>query len=130
MDLKKRLEIIARADRIEPVCWGIRQSFWDGLCSVFASHPSIEAVVLFGSRARGTHRKGSDVDLCVLGREFTFDDRLAVMDQIDELWWPYHVDVIHWESSSSPVWRQEVRLDAQLVYNRDGSDQLPPQLTA
>ena len=130
MDLKKRLEIIARADRIEPMRWGIGQSFWDGLCEVFAAHPTIEAVVLFGSRARGTQRKGSDVDLCVFGREFSFDDRLAVMDQIDDLWWPYHVDIIHWESSRSPEWRQEVRLDAQLVYQRSCSAELPPQLTA
>lgn len=40
----------------------------DGVASVFAADPNVAAVYLFGSRARGSHRQGSDVDLAVLYR--------------------------------------------------------------
>ena len=43
---------------------------------------TVEAVLLFGSRAMGRHRDGSDVDLCLVG---THADRLQLMHAIDEL---------------------------------------------
>lgn len=52
--------------------------------SVLAQFPGVEEAILFGSRAKGTHRLGSDIDLALsgvgldwqtLGRiEFAFDD--------------------------------------------------------
>ena len=35
--------------------------------SVFRRVPAIREVVLYGSRARGTHRAGSDIDLALVG---------------------------------------------------------------
>ena len=35
---------------------------------VVADHPGVEAVLLFGSRARGDHRPDSDIDLVVVGQ--------------------------------------------------------------
>ncbi|MCD8053515.1 MAG: nucleotidyltransferase domain-containing protein [Lachnospiraceae bacterium] len=38
--------------------------------SLFAKKHSIEKVILFGSRARGTHTERSDIDLAVSGGDF------------------------------------------------------------
>ena len=53
----------------------------------------VEAVVLFGSRAMGRHRDGSDVDLCLVGEAITHADRLQLMHAIDELLLPWQVDL-------------------------------------
>ena len=46
---------------------------------------TVEAVLLFGSRAMGRHRDGSDVDLCLVAEAFTHADRLQLMHAIDAL---------------------------------------------
>lgn len=58
------------------------------LLHVLLSHPHLEAVWLFGSRAIGRHRPGSDLDLCLEGRQLTHSDRLELMVAIDDLLLP------------------------------------------
>ena len=60
--------------------------------SVFWRHPEITEVRLFGSRAKGTHRPESDVDLAVWGQ---VDDLRAeaIAAELDELPLPYRYDV-------------------------------------
>jgi predicted nucleotidyltransferase len=59
---------------------------------VFEKHPSIARVCVFGSRAKGTFRSESDVDLAIFG---DVDGVLAslVAGELDELPLPYRFDV-------------------------------------
>ncbi len=41
---------------------------------LFAQTPSIEKVILYGSRATGNFEKGSDVDLAVVGKDVSFSE--------------------------------------------------------
>lgn len=65
----------------------------DKLRSVFARHPAIERVVLYGSRAKGNYRPGSDIDLAIKGRQMPFAEFLKIEDEIDDLFLPYTVDL-------------------------------------
>jgi predicted nucleotidyltransferase len=58
-----------------------------------ASFPGIECVWLYGSRAKGTQREGSDLDLALQGEALTHRTRLLVMEALDELELPYPIDV-------------------------------------
>ncbi|CAN5340153.1 nucleotidyltransferase domain-containing protein [soil metagenome] len=62
------------------------------IASVFERHPEVESATLFGSRAKGTHKPGSDVDLAVHG---AVDDLAAeeIAAELDELPLPYRFDV-------------------------------------
>jgi uncharacterized protein len=59
---------------------------------VFARHPRVSEVCLFGSRAIGTHRPESDVDIALYG---DVDELLAarIASDLDELPLPYTFDV-------------------------------------
>jgi predicted nucleotidyltransferase len=59
---------------------------------VFRRVPAIVEVVLYGSRAKGNFRPGSDVDLALVGVD---DDLLAeaVAQELDELPLPYRFEV-------------------------------------
>ena len=128
MNLGKELEIILRPTRAEHLWLGIRQSFWDALREIFVRHPDVEAVVVFGSRARQTHHHGSDIDLCVFGRDYNSASHDQISNEIDALFYPWKVDIIHWERSASLRWRNEVRRDALMLFNRSSSTDLPVQL--
>ena len=62
------------------------------LDSVFHRHPEIARVVLFGSRAKGSARPNSDIDLAVDGSIDTLQVQ-ALADELDQLPLPYQFDV-------------------------------------
>lgn len=58
-------------------------------------------VVLFGSRARGTHRRNSDIDLAVFGRQGTDHDWSKILNEISESNLTlYPVDLVEFENLS------------------------------
>jgi predicted nucleotidyltransferase len=63
------------------------------LLVVLAAHPAVERVWLYGSRAMGRHRPGSDVDLSLGGAQLRHHDLLLLMESIDDLMLPWKVDL-------------------------------------
>jgi predicted nucleotidyltransferase len=90
---------------------GIPERVQQRLQNVFANQAHLDAVWLFGSRAMGRHREGSDIDLCLEGRELSHQDRLRVMAAIDGLLLPWQVDV---------ALRQELPADLEAHLQRVG----------
>ena len=60
--------------------------------SVFKQFDAIDTVVLYGSRAMGTHKPGSDIDLALLGNNVTPDLIATIAILIDDLLLPYTLD--------------------------------------
>lgn len=61
--------------------------------SVFKQFNAIDKVVLYGSRALGTHQPGSDIDLALFGSEVTPDLIASIAILIDDLLLPYTLDL-------------------------------------
>ena len=77
--------------------------------SVFNKYPDIEAVMIFGSRALGNYKKGSDVDIAVKGRNL--DDamiRAIAFELNEETQIPYFFDVLHYEALTNDALRQHI----------------------
>lgn len=73
--------------------FGLPPATLDKLNSVFAQHCAIENVLIYGSRAKGNYRPGSDIDLTIKGGEISFAEFMQIEDQIDDLMLPYSVDL-------------------------------------
>jgi len=52
----------------------------------------VEQVVLYGSRAKGNYKEGSDIDLTVKGN-LTFDNMVKMSVNLDELNLPWKIDL-------------------------------------
>ncbi len=50
-------------------------------------------MVIYGSRAMGNFREGSDIDLVIKGEGLKMSDLLKIENEIDELLLPYKVDL-------------------------------------
>lgn len=50
--------------------YGIDDKYMKELREILASIPEIEEAVLYGSRARGDYKRGSDIDLSLKGEKF------------------------------------------------------------
>ena len=62
--------------------YGIEEEEWERVFSVFSHFPHIKRAILFGSRAKGTNKPFSDVDIALTGETLSLDDLLL----------PYEVD--------------------------------------
>ena len=73
--------------------FGLTESELSRIEGVFLRFPAIEKVVLYGSRAKGIHRPGSDIDIVLLGDGL--DDSLVtgLENELDDLLLPYRFDL-------------------------------------
>lgn len=73
------------------------------LNEIFNRYPGIKQAVLYGSRAKGKYRNGSDIDLTLKTTgEFTFTDLLHIAGDFDDSDMPYFVDVSIYHELSNP----------------------------
>jgi predicted nucleotidyltransferase len=78
---------------------------WTQIDTVLARFPRLRWVKLYGSRAIGRQRRGSDIDLAFSSAD---DCSGALAGAFDELPIPYKVDVTHWESLSHEGLRRHI----------------------
>jgi predicted nucleotidyltransferase len=69
---------------------------------IFAQTVNIDKVILYGSRAKGTYKPFSDVDITLVGDQLTEEDLTDVMFRLDESSLPYFCDVSLFKNLSSP----------------------------
>ncbi|OIO54510.1 MAG: hypothetical protein COX57_12845 [Alphaproteobacteria bacterium CG_4_10_14_0_2_um_filter_63_37] len=60
---------------------------------VLALFPEVEQAVLYGSRAKGNYKPGSDIDLTLLGPNLNSDLLAKIADALDDLLLPYTIDL-------------------------------------
>lgn len=71
------------------------------LQEVFAAHPKVDEAILYGSRAKGNYRNGSDIDLTFKGH-LDLDDIYSLSGQIDDLNLPYLFDLSVFDEINDP----------------------------
>ena len=77
--------------------YGLSGTDIDNIISVLKKNPRITQIILFGSRAKGTHHQGADIDLALKGENLSLNDILQASLELDELLLPYKIDLIIFE---------------------------------
>lgn len=87
--------------------YGLKAADLRRICQRLRQVDGLEQAVLFGSRAKGTHRLGSDIDLALKG-ELTLRDVFKLQEALDDLWLPYTFDICLYDKIEEPALRQHV----------------------
>jgi predicted nucleotidyltransferase len=81
--------------------------------------PEVDRAWVFGSRAKGTYRRGSDVDLAVAGPSLTFEAVTQLRYTLnEESLLPYHFDVVDRRTLASAELQDHIDRVGILVYQR------------
>jgi uncharacterized protein len=94
---------------------GLSRREMDLICDVFRRHPEVSGAMLYGSRAKGTHRPESDVDLAIHGNVDALRAE-SIAAELDELPLPYRFEVKVFAAVRSAALREEIRCGGVLVY--------------
>ena len=93
----------------------VRPDLWDIVRGILQTHVPQYEVWAFGSRAKGTAKPYSDLDLAVITEQpLALSDRAALLDAFAESELPWRVDVVDW-ASTSESFRRIIERDRVVV---------------
>ena len=101
--------------------YGLTSQELDSILNVFEKTPEVEKAVLFGSRAKGNFRPGSDVDIVVFGKNMSFDKFLTLIINLDELDLLQAIDLIKYENIEDNKVIEHIKRVGKVLYEREGT---------
>ncbi|MDZ7718255.1 MAG: nucleotidyltransferase domain-containing protein [Balneolaceae bacterium] len=99
--------------------YGLKPHIWNQIISCVKKNDRIEEVILYGSRAKGTHKEASDIDLVLKGEEITTKDQLRLENELDDLLLPWKFDVSIFHNITNPELLDHIRRVGVTVYKQD-----------
>lgn len=81
-------------------------------------YPYVGRVILFGSRAIGTHRHSSDIDLCLEAPDMKFTDYLLLASSLQERVLPYSLDLVLKHHIDNPDLLDHIKRVGVLVHEQ------------
>ena len=73
--------------------FGLKEDTIKQINEVFGKYPQIDKAILYGSRAKGNFKKGSDIDLTLIGSGLNLSVINSLLNEIDDLLLPYTFDI-------------------------------------
>ena len=98
--------------------FGLSTETLEKICGVLTQHPQVEKAVIYGSRAKGNYKHGSDIDLTLLGEALSFNDLLKIMTELDDLLLPYTIDLSVFRMIDHEGLREHIGRVGQELYRR------------
>jgi len=97
--------------------FGLKESDLDYIIKIIKYFPEIEKAVIFGSRAKGTYKLGSDIDIAIYGEKITFDI-LAKLHSLleDESPMPYEFDIVDYTHSEHKEIKEHIERVGKIIY--------------
>jgi len=100
--------------------YGLPVSAVEEIKSVFSRYPQVDRVTLYGSRAKGSYKNGSDIDLTVHGRaDLTLNVLFRILDDLDDLLLPYTFDLSIFQDIDNPDLLAHIRRVGVTFYQKD-----------
>ncbi len=87
------------------------------ISTLFASRQNITCAVLFGSRALERERLGSDIDLAIKW-DISSHDILDMKLAYDDLYLPYRIDIIAYDTISNPALRDHIDRVGKVIFEK------------
>ena len=85
---------------------------------VLSRHPEVERATLYGSRAKGNFKPGSDIDLTLSGTGLDERIRGRIDEELDDLLLPYQFDLSVFTSSTHADLIDRIRRVGMVFYER------------
>jgi predicted nucleotidyltransferase len=100
------------------------------ITDILAQQTNVEKALLFGSRAKGNYKHGSDVDIALKGRQLNVETISNISYLLnEETFLPYKFDILNYYSTSKKVTGHIDRVGIVFYENEGisiGSSQQPP----
>lgn len=90
------------------------------ISAIFAKYPQIKTVLVYGSRAKGSYRPGSDIDMNIAeGDHLDLNLLLKLADDFDQSPLPFFVDICILSQLTEPTLIDHIQRVGQVIYQQE-----------
>lgn len=96
--------------------FGLNDKTIELMQSVLKLYPSIDKAIIYGSRAKGNYKNGSDIDLCVFSKDLDQKTLYRIETALEDLDLPYAFDICLYQSISNQDLKEHIDRVGILLY--------------
>jgi len=98
--------------------YGLSAEDIDRICEVFAHYPAVVEVQIYGSRALGKQRPGSDIDLTLKGNGLDLKTLNRISNDLDDLLLPYIFDLSIYSQVKNDALLEHIERVGRVFYEK------------
>ncbi len=99
--------------------FGLSTDTIDKICAVLARYPAVREAMIYGSRAKGNYKTGSDIDLTLIGgTDLILKVQLKISNDLDDLLLPYTIDLSIFNQIDDPDVIEHINRVGKLFYKQ------------
>jgi len=98
--------------------WGLTDAAVMEIRSILSRHAEVERATLYGSRAKGNFKPGSDIDLTLIGPGLTLEILGRIQSELEEGSLPYQIDLSILSLISHPELLDHINRVGVVFYDR------------
>lgn len=99
--------------------YGLSDRVLEQILSVLRRYDKVEKAVIYGSRAKGNYRPGSDIDITLFGKGLTILDLHNLEIMLDELYLPYSFDLSIFEKLQNEDLIDHINRVGKVMFDRE-----------
>jgi predicted nucleotidyltransferase len=99
--------------------FGLKQDTINQINQIFSTYPEISKAIIYGSRAKGNYKPGSDIDLTLVVDNINYHQLLEILNKIDDLLLPYFFDLSIFNSLNNPNLIEHIERVGITFYKRE-----------
>jgi predicted nucleotidyltransferase len=99
--------------------YGLSEFQFGQIVNVFANNKDVDKVILYGSRAKGTQKPYSDIDITILGDNLNFSLLQKIEIELDDLLLPYKFDVSLYNSIDNNDLVEHIKRVGKTIYKNE-----------
>ncbi len=94
--------------------FGLQDEIIKKIKNIFEKYKNIEKIYIYGSRAKGTNTRTSDIDLAVCGKNFKELSKLR--SELDDLSIIYTIDLVHLDNLENEKLISQIKKYGKIFY--------------
>ena len=99
--------------------YGLKENVVEQIRKVFEKYTQVEKAVLYGSRAKGNFKNGSDIDLVLYGNNLTLQIINKISNELDDLLLPYKFDLSIYHQISNKYLIEHIERVGIVFYEKE-----------
>ncbi|OPJ65309.1 nucleotidyltransferase domain-containing protein [Clostridium chromiireducens] len=101
--------------------FGLKRIDLEYIIKTIEKFPEIEKAIIFGSRAKGNYKPGSDIDIAIYGEKINFDIVSKLHSNLEEKGpMPYFFDVVDVTHINHKELKEHIERVGKIIYSRIG----------
>lgn len=101
--------------------FGLNETQQQVIKNILARYPEVEQAIIYGSRAKGSFREGSDIDLTLKGEFITQTILGNIWNDLEDSYSPYLFDLSIYQHLTNQQLIESIDRTGEIFYQRENN---------